>query len=223
MSQEDQVIDLGVGEPERDSGLRTGRRHTFRPPVNKLVIELYLDPDDESTADDLFTLFSADEAETYRRSLTVKDDKIQGDERCTLEFLDVDPALNYTLAIDPGADGPVYELFTDIPYEVLKPAEGDLRDLREWGDEDPEGDPEDGEGEVPEDAEVKDETEDPTDEELEAEYNEFLIEEGLPEWEDPGETDDGSGGSSEEGTGVVRKKKTVLPVRQPRRRRGSGV
>ena len=197
MSQDDQVIDLGVGEAERDSGLRTGRRHTFRPPVNKVVIELFLDPDDESTADDIFTLYSTDEAETYRRSLTVKDDKIPGDERCTLEFTDVDPRMSYTLIIDPGVDEPVYELFSDVPYEVLKPGEGDLRELREWGEEDPEGEPEDGEGEVEEDVETKDETQEPSDEELEAEYNELLADAGLPEWEDEG----GGGGGGTQGEG----------------------
>jgi|GEM_PF-2438136 len=83
-------------------------------------INLEIDPHDISTCDDKYTLFSTDAQRTYSSTLTVKDDCVQGDIFTTLRFKDLHENLNYTLKIDPGADGQVYTLFENIPFKQLK-------------------------------------------------------------------------------------------------------
>ena len=83
-----------------------------------IEIELDIDPSDPKTLDDKYILFSTDNERKYYQELTVKDDKIEGDKKVTLEFDRIDEKLNYSLKVDLGVDGH-YFAFTNIPYADL--------------------------------------------------------------------------------------------------------
>jgi peptidoglycan hydrolase-like protein with peptidoglycan-binding domain len=82
-----------------------------------LEINLEIDPYLGSTLDDKYTLYSTDGK--YRKTLIIKDDKIDGDDIITLKFDDIFTDLLYTLEIDSGAEGDKYNVFEDIPYDEL--------------------------------------------------------------------------------------------------------
>jgi hypothetical protein len=82
-------------------------------------IRLNIDPNDKDSADDTYTLFSTDEAKTYNKALTVKDDQVPGDSYTDLKFTDLDKALSYSMEIDLGADGHSYLTFENTPYGEL--------------------------------------------------------------------------------------------------------
>lgn len=84
-----------------------------------IQIELEIDPNDASFFDDRYVLFSTDEAQTYCETLTIKDDKINGDNKITLEYDGVKKDLNYSLKIDLGAGYEPYFLFENMPYKDL--------------------------------------------------------------------------------------------------------
>lgn len=84
-----------------------------------LIIELEIDPEDVAATDDAYTLFSADPGKSYSKTLTVKDDTVQGDDMVSLRFEKIKPDLTYSLEIDPGADGAKYLMFENIPYSEL--------------------------------------------------------------------------------------------------------
>lgn len=90
--------------------------------VHKTIkIELLIDPEDTASFDDKYILFSTDAAQTYYKELTVKDDKIDGDHKITLEYDQVKENLNYSLKIDLGQESEPYFLFENIPYfELVK-------------------------------------------------------------------------------------------------------
>ncbi len=82
-----------------------------------LHIRLGIDPGRAESRDDKFRLFSSDG--TYDKTLTVKDDKVPGDEYVDLIYDNLKVALKYTLEINPGAQGKKYNLFEEIPYQDL--------------------------------------------------------------------------------------------------------
>lgn len=96
--------------------LYTGQSYKIDVKSNKqiLKINLEIDPNDSSSYDDKYTLFSTDKNDSYKQTLTVKDDKVPGDDKITLEYTDLIDDLNYTLEIDPGIDGETYNVFCNI-------------------------------------------------------------------------------------------------------------
>ncbi len=78
-----------------------------------------IDPEDEDTKDDTFTLFSTDEDHSYEQSRTIKDDKIGGDAFIDLEFTGLREGLSYSLKADPGAQGKTYFVFEKVSYTEL--------------------------------------------------------------------------------------------------------
>ena len=90
----------------------TSKKSTIR-------IRLNVDPEDESTQDDTFRLFSTDEPCSYDKTHTIKDDKIPGDDYLDLEYTDLKEGLSYTLEVNPGNEGKIYYCFEDKTYEEL--------------------------------------------------------------------------------------------------------
>ncbi len=83
------------------------------PVSNKKVLRISIDinPDDPKSQDDVFRLFSTDEKASYSKVLTVKDDRIAGNETLDLEFTDLPGDLTYTLEVNPGGGEKTYPLF----------------------------------------------------------------------------------------------------------------
>jgi hypothetical protein len=79
-------------------------------------IRLNIDPNDENSQDDTFTLFSTDAAKSYNQVLTVKDDNVPGDSYTDLHFAGLDDSLLYSLKIGFGKDGESVIFFENIPY-----------------------------------------------------------------------------------------------------------
>jgi len=86
---------------------------------NILSITLEIDPNDLEAQDDKYILFSTDKKCSYYKELTIKDDKIEGDKKITLEYDDIIKDLNYSLKIDLGK-GNFYFLFENMKYSDLK-------------------------------------------------------------------------------------------------------
>ncbi|MBD3322153.1 MAG: hypothetical protein GF350_13730 [Chitinivibrionales bacterium] len=85
----------------------------------KLLVRLDIDPEDEEAQDDLFTLRSTDEAGSYNKTLSVKDDADSENQTLDLLFADIDPSLRYTLEASYG-DGEEPEiLFENVTVEEL--------------------------------------------------------------------------------------------------------
>jgi hypothetical protein len=82
-----------------------------------LHLRLPINPAEASSKDDKFTLTSSDGS--YKKELTVKDDKVDGDAFVDLLFDNLKTTKAYTLEVDPGSEGGPYRLFEDIPYEEL--------------------------------------------------------------------------------------------------------
>jgi hypothetical protein len=82
-------------------------------------VRLDIDPNDPDSQDDTFTLFSTDDAKTFSKDQTVKDDQIPGDNYTDLKFTGLDTSLSYSLEINLGKDVGSYFLFEDVAYEDL--------------------------------------------------------------------------------------------------------
>jgi hypothetical protein len=82
-------------------------------------IRLAFNPEKADADDDAFILFSTDQRTSYSKTLTVKDDKIKGDEFLDLEFRDLVAGLNYSLKVLPGSKGKSYLLFQEKPYQEI--------------------------------------------------------------------------------------------------------
>ncbi|MBN1211614.1 MAG: hypothetical protein JXA92_03475 [candidate division Zixibacteria bacterium] len=97
--------------------IKTGEKAalTYISPI--LHIRLGINPARAENKDDKFRLFSSDGK--YDKTLTVKDDKVDGDEFVDLIYDNLKIALKYTLEIDPGAEGEKYNLFEEVPYLEL--------------------------------------------------------------------------------------------------------
>ncbi len=85
--------------------------------LTTLRVRLDIDPSLASSQDDAFRLFSSDGAWEQRR--TIVDDLVPGDAWVDLAFEGLDPARSYSLEVDPGADGPPYLVFEDVPRAEL--------------------------------------------------------------------------------------------------------
>ena len=85
-------------------------------------IDIYIDPADPRTADDVYVLFNEDGSEHQRR--TVADDAVPGDNKLTLVFTGLRRGLNYSLLIDEGREGSYYA-FYDVPLEDLIETDSD--------------------------------------------------------------------------------------------------
>ena len=82
-------------------------------------VRLDIDPNDPDSQDDTFTLFSTDDAKTYSKDQTVKDDQVPGDNYTDLKFTGLDTSLSYSLEINLGEDVGSYFLFEDVAYGDL--------------------------------------------------------------------------------------------------------
>jgi len=149
--------------------------HPLKPPY-EITIDLQVDPADMESSDDKFTLFSTDETKTYERTLTVEDDRVEGDDQITLTFKDLDPDLSYTLMVDPGFGDPQYALFTEVSYADLKMAEEEAGYFDQDESEEPEE--EQDENEVDKYEQMIDE-DDHELSEIDEIYDEMVDEEGL--------------------------------------------
>jgi hypothetical protein len=98
---------------ESKSGATTEVTHS----VPKLYLRLAIDPAQPDSQDDKFTLKSTDGQ--YTKTLTVKDDLVQGDQFTDLVFDNLKMSQNYTLEVDPGAEGSPFKLFEDVPLQEI--------------------------------------------------------------------------------------------------------
>lgn len=96
---------------------KTGNSSKFVHHLPVLHIRLPINPEDAKSQDDKFTLTSTDGK--YKKTLTVKDDKVDGDEYIDLIYNNLKFSQKYTLEIDTGAEGEKYNLFENIPYQDL--------------------------------------------------------------------------------------------------------
>lgn len=84
--------------------------------TSHLKVSLEINPKAKSAQDDVYTLFSTDDAKTYVQSKTVKDDADKRNNTLDLVFTDLDTSLAYTLEVDPGAQGKTYVIFKNRPF-----------------------------------------------------------------------------------------------------------
>jgi len=94
-----------------------------------LHVRIPIDPKLAESKDDKFKLTSGDGK--YEKVLTVKDDKVDGDDFIDLVYDGLKVSQKYTLEVDPGAEGSPYKLFEDVPYQELV----DYYSILEEGDE----------------------------------------------------------------------------------------
>jgi hypothetical protein len=130
------------------SGVTTVLTHTI--PI--LNVRIGINPALAESEDDTFTLSSSDGK--YKKTLTIKDDKVAGDEFVDLVFENLKISASYTLEVNPGKEGSPYNVFEDIPFQELV----DYYSLLEPGDEIEEN--EDEEPEEEEEEELKEEDDD---------------------------------------------------------------
>ena len=97
--------------------IKTGELSPLSHIIPILHVRLAIDPNEASSKDDKFKLSSDDG--TYEKTLTVKDDKVEGDNFVDLVFENLKISKKYTLEVNPGAEGTPYKLFEDIPYTEL--------------------------------------------------------------------------------------------------------
>jgi len=92
-----------------------------KPPVKKgsFHIRLNIDPNDKDAQGDAFTMFSTDQAKSYNKVLTVKDDQVPGDSYTDLSYTNLDTSLSYSLKIELGSGGQSYLLIENKPYGEL--------------------------------------------------------------------------------------------------------
>lgn len=104
--------------PEKiDFKIKTGGVSALIHRVPVLHIRLGIDPHEAASKDDKFKLTSDDGK--YEKTLTIKDDKVEGDDFVDLVFENLKVSKKYTLKIDPGAEGESYNLFEDVPFTEL--------------------------------------------------------------------------------------------------------
>ena len=103
--------------------LKSGRKYTIKlksVETPEFVVQLETDPNDPATKDDKYVLYSTDDNKSYSCTFTPQDDQIKDDTFITLHYKGLKRNLNYTLEVDPGAEGDKYCLFENIPYRDLK-------------------------------------------------------------------------------------------------------
>jgi hypothetical protein len=97
--------------------LKTGELSLLSHVIPILHVRLAIDPNDAASKDDKFKLYSDDGS--YEKTMTVKDDKVDGDNFVDLVFENVKVSKKYTLEVDPGAEGSPYKLFENVSYTEL--------------------------------------------------------------------------------------------------------
>lgn len=97
--------------------VKTGKQAVLAHILPILHIRLGIDPNEASSKDDKFKLTSDDG--TFQKTMTIKDDKVDGDVFIDLVFENLKVSKKYTLEVDPGAEGSPYKLFENIPYSEL--------------------------------------------------------------------------------------------------------
>ncbi len=112
------VLDVRLSDLRKGISVMTGR-HIVLVVHTTIQIELEIDPNAASSFDDKYILFSTDEARSYYQELTVKDDKIDGDKKITLEYDGIKEELRYSLKIDTGDEEEPYFLFENASYSEL--------------------------------------------------------------------------------------------------------
>lgn len=100
-----------------DFSLKSGKKSILLHYTPVLHIRLPINPYLAQSKDDKFRLYSSDGK--YERTLTIKDDKVDGDAFVDLIFSGLKVGLKYTLEIDPGAEGEKYNIFEDVPYQEI--------------------------------------------------------------------------------------------------------
>jgi hypothetical protein len=83
----------------------------------ELIVRLEIDPADAAHQGDWFSLRSTDG--NYQQHRSVKDDHTPGDQCVDLLFTGVDPALRYSLEVDPRPSGQAHLVFENRPYSEL--------------------------------------------------------------------------------------------------------
>ncbi|MBN1760997.1 MAG: hypothetical protein JW863_21900 [Chitinispirillaceae bacterium] len=78
-----------------------------------------VDPNEKNSSDEQFILTSTDAAQTIKQIKTIKDDLTQGDDTVEILFDNLDRSLSYSLQVDPGAEGELYYIFENRPYNEL--------------------------------------------------------------------------------------------------------
>lgn len=119
-------IEISVSTDDLKNGLKldTGKKYKLVLPA--LRIHLEIDPNDTANENDKYTLYSTDAGKYYKKTMSVKDDKVPGDDTIDLDFPGVRSDLKYTLEVDPGSGGEKYKFFENVPYSVL--ARGDFQE-----------------------------------------------------------------------------------------------
>jgi hypothetical protein len=113
------VTDSMANQPAAQQESAAPKQEKKKVEKGPFHIRLNIDPNDESSQDDTFTMFSTDAAKSYNKVLTVKDDQVPGDSYTDLSFPDLDKSLSYSMKIDLGSDGNSYILFENKPYGEL--------------------------------------------------------------------------------------------------------
>jgi hypothetical protein len=172
--------------------VKSGKANVVAVAFNTVLFELEIDPDAVSSQDDKYTLFCSDNKSIYNETKTVKDDNVPGDDFLTLKFTKLISDHNYTLEIDPGAEGEPYYLFENVPLEDL------LSDRFSYAGSEDEDDPElEHFYDESEDQDLPYNDPDPDDEELPAdEWPEESDGKHAEEWEQ--ESDDAYSDADEE-------------------------
>ncbi len=98
--------------------------NVLEKPSNTLILELHIDPETVEAQDDSYTLYTEDGS--YSVTKTAQDDIKENDTYLTLLFTKIDPALNYSLSIDPGDDGEPYYYFENLLGEQLLEPEKEI-------------------------------------------------------------------------------------------------
>lgn len=186
--------------------IRSGGTTELVHEIPSLYIRLPIDPSLAKSKDDKFTLTSSDG--TYEKVLTIKDDKVDGDEFVDLVFDNLKAKLKYSLEVDPGKEGSPYKLFEDVPYndlidyyslleegDELEDEEDDSEDDSDsQSDDEPDWDDEgDGGSEYGGDTDDDDEAEDVSDEDEPEEDGPINWDAGDPkDWDNDADTDSDS-------------------------------
>ncbi len=102
---------------EQAHKVETGKWHQFVAQALELLIRLDIDPGAAESLDDVFTLESSDGA--FKQNKTVADDTTPGDAYVDLRFTGLRREASYTLTIDPGKEGQLYQLFKSVPGSDL--------------------------------------------------------------------------------------------------------
>lgn len=131
---------------------KSGRKNIFHRLTSNLYVRLDINPSDAVSQDDKITLYSTDSLESYKKTVTVKDDYVSGDDYVDLLFEDLNKELKYTLEVNPGEEGEPYTVFKNVSFiklsDLSPPSEED-NESEEEDEQDPPPDEEEGSKSAP--------------------------------------------------------------------------